>query len=371
MTQPQQQMPPSPSPAMNQFPMGVRPSMPPPQQQQQMRPPQQIPAPYLQQPAQLQQMQQMQQMQQQQQPQGGMGGMGPPGIVNATFSGSGVPMGVSSSSVGPNGQMPHPIVILKGHDDKLREHEGGINDLSNRVNYLNTRIDELSKGRILQSQQPTAVQQQQPPQQQATNVVVEEETVEDDDEEAAAFETIVGELLQNRDFISGVVDTIVNDTNLSEVIRQIEPVVAENRELRSLIHSQQETLNSMNTVVYKLLTRIDRLEEEENKRWQQQQEMNGQQQYVCDPETGTCRWVESDTASEFNLEEAGLQEVTISEKEEENGDDESVDGDSGSNAPHFSVAEVKEEVSLEIKAVASSALNAGEEDEENEVASHM
>ena len=46
---------------------------------------------------------------------------------------------------------------------------------------------------------------------------------------------------------------IVNETNLSEVIMKIEPLVKENQELRSLIHSQQQMMNEMNTMLLRLL----------------------------------------------------------------------------------------------------------------------
>lgn len=155
-----------------------------------------------------------------------------------------VPMSVPSMAGGPP-----PIMVLKGHDDKLKDHEGAINDVSNRLNHLNSRLDKLEEdfnqffdGNGEEGEgQDTAVE--------GEGAVPNAGGMLDDQ----AYAELCTDLIDNRDFMSGIVDKIVNDTNLSEVIKQIEPVVVENRELRSLIHSQQEMLNHMSSLVYKLL----------------------------------------------------------------------------------------------------------------------
>ncbi len=156
-----------------------------------------------------------------------------------------VPMSVPSMAGGPP-----PIMVLKGHDDKLKDHEGAINDVSNRLNHLNSRLDKLEEdfnqffdGNGGEGEgQDTAVEGEGTASSNAGGML--------DDQ---AYAELCSDLIDNRDFMSGIVDKIVNDTNLSEVIKQIEPVVVENRELRSLIHSQQEMLNHMSSLVYKLL----------------------------------------------------------------------------------------------------------------------
>ena len=67
------------------------------------------------------------------------------------------------------------------------------------------------------------------------------------------METVMNDLINSRDFVQGIVDKIVNETNLSETILKVEPIIKENQELRSLIHSQQQMLNEMNTMVMRLL----------------------------------------------------------------------------------------------------------------------
>jgi hypothetical protein len=63
----------------------------------------------------------------------------------------------------------------------------------------------------------------------------------------------MNDLINSRDFVQGIVDKIVNETNLSETIMKIEPIIKENQELRALILSQQNMLNEMNTMVMRLL----------------------------------------------------------------------------------------------------------------------
>jgi hypothetical protein len=76
----------------------------------------------------------------------------------------------------------------------------------------------------------------------------------DDQEEAELLmDVVMNDLTNSREFVEGIVDKIVNETNLSEVIMKIEPIVKENQELRSLIHSQQQMMNEMNMMLFRLL----------------------------------------------------------------------------------------------------------------------
>jgi hypothetical protein len=67
------------------------------------------------------------------------------------------------------------------------------------------------------------------------------------------MDVVINDLTNSREFVEGIVDKIVNETNLSEVIMKIEPLVKENQELRSLIYSQQQMMNEMNTMLLRLL----------------------------------------------------------------------------------------------------------------------
>jgi hypothetical protein len=68
------------------------------------------------------------------------------------------------------------------------------------------------------------------------------------------LEQIKSELTTDTDFVSGIVDNIMNNSNLSEIIEQIDTVQAENRELRELLHAQQKTINEMNIMLLKLIS---------------------------------------------------------------------------------------------------------------------
>jgi hypothetical protein len=172
---------------------------------------------------------------------------------------------VSMTSAG--GAIPPPIVILKSHDDKIGEHDAVLNDLTNRVNYIHSRIDQVERNGSLQLQQQQQ-QQDQIKHSQNNNdsakghVTFEQkrdaddtaaEAADDDDEPMILMTEVISDLLDSREFMQGVVDKIMNETNLAEVIFKIDPIIKENQELRTLIHSQQETMNQMNTMLLKFL----------------------------------------------------------------------------------------------------------------------
>ena len=68
------------------------------------------------------------------------------------------------------------------------------------------------------------------------------------------LEQIKSELTSDTEFISSIVDNIINNSNLSEIIAQIDTVHAETRELRDLLHAQQKTMNEMNIMLLKLIS---------------------------------------------------------------------------------------------------------------------
>jgi hypothetical protein len=68
------------------------------------------------------------------------------------------------------------------------------------------------------------------------------------------LEQIKPALMADTDFVSGIVDNIMTNSNLSEIIEQIDVVQTENRELRELLHTQQKTINEMNLMLLKLFS---------------------------------------------------------------------------------------------------------------------
>jgi hypothetical protein len=59
-------------------------------------------------------------------------------------------------------------------------------------------------------------------------------------------------LMSDPEFVNGIVDNIMTNSNLSEIIEQIDAVQTENRELRELFYAQQKTINEMNIMLLKL-----------------------------------------------------------------------------------------------------------------------
>jgi hypothetical protein len=165
------------------------------------------------------------------------------------------------SMVSSSGAMPPPVVILKSHDDKIGEHDAVLNDLSNRFNYLHNRIEQLTVTAFKSSteaKQPEGENANANAKDKSDNPSARENVVdgdnEDESEEPVLFmDEVVGELLSSQEFMHSIVDKIMNDTNLADVICKVEPIIKENKELRSLIHSQQEMLNQMNTMLLSFL----------------------------------------------------------------------------------------------------------------------
>jgi hypothetical protein len=164
------------------------------------------------------------------------------------------------------GVTPPPIVILKSHDEKLGEHDAVLTDLTNRMNYIHSRMDELSYENETQHQGVNKSGHIQTWKQSepvtSLNPIDEINHGDHDgdhdgepesDETVLLMEAVMNDLTNSREFVQGIVDKIVNETNLSETILKIEPIIKENQELRSLIHSQQKMMNELNTMVLRLL----------------------------------------------------------------------------------------------------------------------
>lgn len=157
------------------------------------------------------------------------------------------------SMTSANGVIPPPIVILKSHDDKIGEHDAVLNDLSNRMNYMHNRIDQIERSSVSPQHDMAEQPRQLDNVNTATNEVGHDNHTEEEEEPTLLMEEVIGDLLNSRDFMQGVVDKIMNETNLADVVFKIDPIIKENQELRSLLHSQQEMLNQMNIMLMKFL----------------------------------------------------------------------------------------------------------------------
>ena len=144
------------------------------------------------------------------------------------------------SMITETGVIPPPIVILKSHDAKLKEHDDVIQEMAQQMDYLMERVS--SNGSLPVIREETSATSND-----------NTENADDEPEQELLMDVVINDLTNSREFVEGIVDKIVNETNISEVIMKIEPLVKENQELRSLIHSQQQMINEMNTMLLRLL----------------------------------------------------------------------------------------------------------------------
>jgi hypothetical protein len=178
------------------------------------------------------------------------------------------------SMTSANGVIPPPIVILKSHDDKIGEHDAVLNDLSNRMNYMHNRIDQIERSSVSPQHDMVEQPRQLDNVNTETNEIGHDNHPEEEEEPTLLMEEVIGDLLNSRDFMQGVVDKIMNETNLADVVFKIDPIIKENQELRSLLHSQQEMLNQMNIMLMKFLNS------------QTQEATNSNHYDMCDGEVG-------------------------------------------------------------------------------------
>lgn len=156
------------------------------------------------------------------------------------------------------GVVPPPIVILKSHDAKLEEHNQILHNILHR-------LDNIHSDKNAESKETTAVShnvKRDEKHSENAGVVDDAEDAEEGDEELL-MDVVINDLTNSREFVEGIVNKIVNETNLSEVIMKIEPIVKENQELRSLLHSQQQMMNEMNTMLLRLLNQDSKQTQEE------------------------------------------------------------------------------------------------------------
>ena len=183
------------------------------------------------------------------------------------------------SMITDTGVIPPPIVILKSHDATLFEHHSAIQSLTSQVEELQSRYESKQDAQRPEQQRETAkdrrsAEESDDRKPEHTSMTNKEEDNDDDEEDQVLLmEEVMNDLTNSREFIEGVVDKIVNETNLSEVIMKIEPVIKENQELRSLIFSQQQMMNEMNMLVFRLLNEQEKI----NTAMRQQQSQPTQQ----------------------------------------------------------------------------------------------
>jgi hypothetical protein len=147
------------------------------------------------------------------------------------------------------GVVPPPIVVLKSHDAKLEEHNHILHNIVRQLDDIqsNKNVDR-KEGRHAPNNATDATDATD-----ANDANDANDATDGEEDEELLMDVVMNDLTNSREFVEGIVNKIVNETNLSEVIMKIEPLVKENQELRSLIHSQQQMMNEMNTMLLRLL----------------------------------------------------------------------------------------------------------------------
>jgi len=177
------------------------------------------------------------------------------------------------SMITDTGVIPPSIVILKSHDNTLSEHHYVLQKLIAQVDEIESKIvlnGDSDVTRESSSKTQSASKSKNEPNTDVANKAdadaeaeadAEADAEAEEEENVLLMEEVMNDLTNSREFIEGVVDKIVNETNLSEVIMKIDPIIKENQELRSLIFSQQQMMNEMNMLLFRLMNEQQKISE--------------------------------------------------------------------------------------------------------------
>ena len=142
-----------------------------------------------------------------------------------------LPISASGLPCLPSGAALPPNVLFKLHHDELLNMDAILNEHSNKIQMLSNRVDKAER---IQGVSGVSVG--------VSSNKGEQSNISHDD------------IINNTDFIAKLLDNILTNTNLSDIINQIEPLQKENESLRSLLNSQQTTLNELSGLVMKLIS---------------------------------------------------------------------------------------------------------------------
>lgn len=134
----------------------------------------------------------------------------------------------------PSGAALPPNVLFKLHHDELLNTDAILNEHSNKIQMLSNRVDKAERMQGASGASGASVG--------VSSNKGEQSNISHDD------------IINNTDFIAKLLDNILTNTNLSDIINQIEPLQKENESLRSLLNSQQTTLNELSGLVMKLIS---------------------------------------------------------------------------------------------------------------------
>jgi hypothetical protein len=134
----------------------------------------------------------------------------------------------------PSGAALPPNVLFKLHHDELLNMDAILNEHSNKIQMLSNKFD---RGETVTKVSNDGQSPAPAPAQGSGSTPLPYDN-----------------LVNNTDFITKILDNILTNTNLSDIINQIEPLQKENESLRALLHSQQMTLNELSALVMKLVS---------------------------------------------------------------------------------------------------------------------
>ena len=138
----------------------------------------------------------------------------------------------------PSGAALPPNVLFKLHHDELLNMDAVLNEHSNKIQMCVNRLENVERSHGIFSV----------PGNNGNNNI--NNINNNNDSNSSSYDSLVN----NTDFITKLLDNILTNTNLSDIINQIEPLQKENESLRALLNSQQVALNELSGLVMKLLS---------------------------------------------------------------------------------------------------------------------
>ena len=147
-----------------------------------------------------------------------------------------LPISVAGLPCLPSGAALPPNVLFKLHHDELLNMDAILNEHSNKIQMLANRMDKGAGAGA------------------GAGAYGGANTVSDSSNKMGERDNFsYDKIVNNTEFITKILDNILTNTNLSDIINQIEPLQKENESLRSLLNSQQTTLNELSGLVMKLV----------------------------------------------------------------------------------------------------------------------
>jgi len=143
---------------------------------------------------------------------------------------------------------PHlaPTLILRNHDLDIIKLQGYHNDVSNQLAHLTTLVTRATSNPVRNTGTGSDI----------GAAVDAEDDGEIEEQEIVFDEAVIHKITESPAFIANTVSHIMQNTNLSELVTEVNSVKTENRELRSILNSQHEMMNAMNLLLFKLLNKM-------------------------------------------------------------------------------------------------------------------